>query len=209
MTLMRSTEIRALGLLGLLTTILALGCGTLGKWRDDGLVHVIFETQKGQIEMALDRTRAPVTVENFLKYVDGGFYEGGEFFRTVRLNPDNQPQNDVKIEVIQANINPARRRERPPAIQMERTSVTGIKHLDGTLSMPRNAPGTERDGFSITIGAQPSMDYGGMRNPDGQGFTAFGRVVRGMDVVHAIHESSAEGQNLRPTIGIIRAYRKP
>jgi peptidyl-prolyl cis-trans isomerase A (cyclophilin A) len=158
---------------------------------------------------------APVTGENFLKYVDGKFYDGGIVNRAVR--PDNTTRHDVEIQVIQFQINPARNREQFPPIPMERTSVTGLKHGNGSLSMARSGPDTARASFSITIGDQPEMDFGGKRNADGQGFAVFGRVVEGMDVVAKIQASptlaagrrGAYGpETLDPPIKILRAYRK-
>src|SRR4051812_45647070 len=99
-------------------------------------VRVLIQTEKGDITVEVDPAKAPATVANFLRYVDGGFYDGGRFHRTV--TPTNQPNNDVKIEVVQCDINPAKRREAFPAIKLERTSETGLKHLDGTLSMARS-----------------------------------------------------------------------
>ena len=151
----------------------------------------MFETEKGAIEMEIDADRAPMTAANFLKYVDGKFYDGGNVNRAVR------PDNTV----------PARRREQFAPVALERTSVTGLRHVDGTLSMARNGPDTATASFSIVIGDQPEMDFGGRRNPDGQGFAAFGRVVRGMDVVKAIQVSptgqrGAYGtESLDPSIG--------
>jgi peptidyl-prolyl cis-trans isomerase A (cyclophilin A) len=171
-------------------------------------VRVVMETEAGEIEMEIDVSRAPVTAGNFLKYVDAGLYDGGRFHRTVTLKPDNQPQNDVKIEVIQAGANAARRKEFLPAIPLERTSVTGLKHLDGVVSMARSGPDSARDEFFICVGDQPSLDFGGTRNNDGQGFAAFGRVVRGMDVVKKIHGAPAESQTLTPSIRIVRMARK-
>ena len=168
-------------------------------------VRVLLETELGEIEVEIDTVHAPISAANFLKYVDAGLYDGGRFHRTVK--PDNQPNNTVKIEVIQANANRDRRAEFFPAIPLERTSVTGLSHKDGTLSMARSGPDTARNDFSICIGDQPSLDFGGARNPDGQGFAAFGRVVRGMDVVRKIQAAPAEGQTLAPPIGIIRARR--
>src|SRR5215831_14467131 len=76
------------------------------------LVRVVIETEKGNIEVELDAARAPATVANFLRYVDGKFYDGGRFHRTVK--PDNQPDNKVKIEVVQAGINPDRLKDEFP-----------------------------------------------------------------------------------------------
>ncbi len=147
-------------------------------------VLVIFETELGDITMAVDVEHAPVTAKNFLRYVDEKFYDGGVVNRAVR--PDNTVRHDVEIQVIQFQIDPARRREQYPPIPMERTSVTGLKHVDGALSMARSGPDTATASFSIAIGDQPEMDFGGKRNADGQGFAVFGRVVAGMDVVKKI-----------------------
>ena len=168
-------------------------------------VRVRVETTLGAFEVELDAARAPTTVANFLKYVDGGFYDGGRVHRSARL--ETQAARPVKIEVIQAGVNPSRRGEAFPAVPLERTSVTGILHTDGTISMARSGPDTAVSDFFICIGDQPSLDFGGARNPDGQGFAAFGRVVAGMDVVRAIHKAPAEGERLSPPIAITRAYR--
>lgn len=173
---------------------------------------VVFETEKGTIEMEVDSGHAPGTAANFLKYVDGGFYDGGSVNRSVR--PDNTVRHDVEIQVIQFQSNPARRGEQFPPIPLERTSVTGLRHVDGVLSMSRNGPDTATASFFITIGDQPELDFGGRRNADGQGFGAFGRVTRGMDVVKAIQMSPTgkEGpygtESLTPPIKILKAYRK-
>jgi peptidyl-prolyl cis-trans isomerase A (cyclophilin A) len=153
--------------------------------------------------LQLDAEHAPVSTANFLKYVNGGFYTNGIFHRTVK--PDNQPQNNVKIEVVQAGINPEREKESFPAIALERTTKTGLKHLDGTLSMARSEPDSATSDFFICIGDQPELDFGGKRNPDGQGFAAFGKVVRGMDIVRKIQASPADGQKLTPPIRILSA----
>jgi len=169
------------------------------------LVRVRFDTALGPFEVELDPARAPVTVANFLKYVDGGFYDGGRGHRSARI--ETQTTRPVKIEVIQAGINPARQSDALPAIPLERTSVTGILHKDGAISMARSGPDTATSDFFICIADQPSLDFGGARNPDGQGFAAFGRVVSGMDVVQAIHRAPAEGETLSPPVPLSRATR--
>jgi len=170
-----------------------------------GTARVAIQTDHGDIVVEVDAARAPSTAANFLRYVDGGFYDGGRFHRTVRLS--NQPDKPVKIEVVQAGVNPTREHEGFPPIALERTSVTGLRHLDGALSMARDGPDTATSDFFICIGDQPSLDYGGRRNPDGQGFAAFGRVVSGMDVVRKIQASPADGQHLTPPI-VIRSIRR-
>lgn len=150
------------------------------------LVRVLMQTELGDIEIELDAKRAPGTTENFLRYVDAGHYDGGRFHRTVKLNPDNQPNNAIKIEVIQGGVNPEKAKENFGPIKLERTSVTGLKHKDGTISMARNFADTATSDFFICIGDQPELDFGGKRNADAQGFAAFGKVVKGMDVVKKI-----------------------
>jgi len=169
-----------------------------GQERPD--LFVLIETDLGRIEVAIDLQRAPVTANNFLEYVQAGHFTDGQFHRTVRL--DNQPDNDVLIEVIQASVNQDFRENGFESIALERTSVTGLKHLDGTISMARGGPDTATSSFFICIGDQPSLDFGGKRNPDGQGFAAFGQVTHGMDVVRQIQQAPAEGQSLTPPVRI-------
>ena len=151
--------------------------------------------------------KAPKTTANFLRYVDGGFYDGGRFHRTV--TPANQPDNKVKIEVIQAGVAPAKAKAEFPPVKLERTRDTGLKHTNGTISMARDGPDTATGDFFVCVGDQPELDFGGKRNPDGQGFAAFGRVVKGMDVVRKIQTSPAAGQALTPPMGIKSARRLP
>jgi peptidyl-prolyl cis-trans isomerase A (cyclophilin A) len=169
------------------------------------LVRVVIETEKGDIELELNADNAPGTVANFVRYVDGKFYDGGVFHRTV--TPTNQPDNKVKIEVIQAGINPKRAKDEFPPIKLERTRDTKMAHKDGTISMARDGPDTATSDFFICIGDQPELDFGGKWNPDGQGFAAFGRVVKGMDVVKKIQGAAAKGQELDPAIKILRVQQ--
>lgn len=187
--------------------ILLLLFGGCLRHEEGGTVGVVMKTDLGEIELALDTVRAPITARNFLRYVDGGFYDGGRFFRTV--TPDNQPNNKVKIEVIQCEIDTARQHEEFPPIPMESTEKTGILHKDGALSMARDGPNTATSSFSICVHDQPEMNFGGKRNPDGYGFAAFGHVRAGMDVVRKIHASNAEGQRLTPPVKILSVKRKP
>jgi peptidyl-prolyl cis-trans isomerase A (cyclophilin A) len=168
-------------------------------------IRVLIATELGEIEVEVDAARAPVTAENFLRYVDDGHYDGGQFHRTV--TPENQPQNDVKIEVVQASVVEARKSEERAPISLERTSSTGRSHRDGSISMARDGPDSATSSFFICIGDQPELDFGGKRNPDGQGFAAFGRIVRGMDVVRKIQASPREEQRLTPPVRI-RSVRR-
>lgn len=193
-------------ILGALCLLLALGCA--GARMDDPRhpVTVDLQTSEGLIRIVVDREHAPVTAENFLRYVRAGLYDGGVFHRTVTLQ--NQPQSPVKIQVIQGGMDPAREKEGYPPIPLERTSVTGLRHVDGAVSMARAEPDTATSDFFICMGDQPELDYGGRRNPDRQGFAVFGRVVEGMDVVRRIQASPADGQTLTPPVPILLARER-
>ncbi len=172
-------------------------------------VPIVIHTTAGDIEAVLEEKKAPVTTMNFLRYVDAHRYHGGLFHRTVKTSPDNQPQSTVKIDVIQGGVNPTYKDQSTwPAIPLERTSVTGLKHLDGTISMARSAPDSATSDFFICIGDQPSLDLDGKRNPDLQGFAAFGRVTKGMDVVKKIQMSPFKEQALDPPVKIISIVRR-
>ncbi|GAA4303507.1 hypothetical protein GCM10023163_27250 [Aestuariibaculum suncheonense] len=150
------------------------------------------KTDLGIIVAELYTDKAPKTCANFIQYIEQQAYDGAHFYRTVRL--DNQPENSVKIEVIQGGIDPKEAMFSPA--EHETTKVTGVLHENGTLSMARYEPGTATTEFFICIGRQPELDFGGKRNPDGQGFAAFGRVTEGMDIVKAIQQLKDEDQML-------------
>ena len=175
--------------------------------REEVLVRI--ETTFGNIDLAIDVKRAPVTAGNFLKYLDGGFYDGGRFHRATRAeNYTPSLPNRPLLEIIQGDINPARAGERFAAIPLERTSVTGLRHVVGTVSMPRgNDADSARSGFFILLNDQPSLDHGGKRFDDGQGAAAFGRVVTGLEVARTIQRQPVEEQRLSPPIEIKKAYR--
>ena len=171
-------------------------------------VRVLVQTELGEIVLDVDVKAAPRTAANFLRYLDAGHYDGGAFHRTVKM--DNQPDSPVKIEVIQAGVNPDRATKGFPPIPLERTSVTGLRHTDGAISMARGQPDSATSGWFICINDQPSLDFGGARNPDGQGFAAFGRVVQGMDVVRKIQRAAnTDAQRLTPPVTILKAARIP
>jgi peptidyl-prolyl cis-trans isomerase A (cyclophilin A) len=171
-----------------------------------GRVKVTIETSLGRIEAELDSARAPGTVTNFLRYVDAHEYDGGRFHRAVTMA--NQPNNVVKIEVIQAGPAPEKASAGFPPIPLERTSVTGLHHENGTLSMARGGPDSATSDFFICIGAQPELDFGGKRNADGQGFAAFGQVIGGMEVVRRIQMGASDAQRLTPPIAIAGITRR-
>lgn len=171
-------------------------------------ISIRISTQLGDIHAELFPDQAPLTVANFLRYVDAGYYHEGKFWRTVTLDPDNQPDDEIKIEVIQATVRADKEDTLFEPLVLERTTVTGLSHLDGTISMARFTPDSAQADFFICVNDQPSLDFGGLRNLDGQGFAAFGRVISGMEVVRAINKSPLEAQTLTPPI-LIQSISRP
>lgn len=175
-------------------------------------VQVALETDMGEIVLAIETERAPVTSANFLRYVDEGRFNGIVFYRAMKLDWGEQPNG-----LIQAGTQGDPKRTLPP-IAHEPSTQTGVKHVEGAISMARWAPGTAAGDFSILLRAMPSMDA----NPDGKdeearaGYAAFGRVVKGMEVVLAIHaapvdpdkgEGWMKGQMLAAPVRIVAARR--
>ena len=169
------------------------------------LVPVAIETSLGRIVIALDKTHAPVTTANFLRYVDAHRFDGENFYRAMHVADGG---------LIQGGISSDARKLYPP-IAHEPTSQTGLKNVAGAISMANAGPGTARADFFILLSDMPSLDAGGPRG-DANGFAPFGHVVEGMDVVKKIWaspvsqtkgEGAMKGQMLEPTIKIIKAER--
>src|SRR5262249_61308512 len=137
----------------------------LGGQGETGQAMVVLRTTMGDITIAVDAEHAPKPAANSLRYVDGGYYEGGRFHRTVRL--DNQPGKKVLIEVVQAGPNPPPARKDFPPILLERTKETGLKHLRGTVSMARGGPDAATPDFVILCSDQPEREVAGSRDPRG------------------------------------------
>jgi len=183
--------------------VVALACGAAARPAHvPANVDVRMDTDMGVIEARLALDAAPVTVCNFLRYARGGHYDGGRFFRTVRSG--SGIGNPVPIDVIQLSARDGEEHDAFGPVPLERTSVTGLTHRAGALSMARWGPDTATSSFSIVVEPSPTMDFGGKRNPDGQGFAVFGYVTRGMEVVHAIHDAPADGETLKRPVGILR-----
>lgn len=142
--------------------------------------RVALETGAGRIVVELFVDKAPITAKNFLRYVDARRLDGIVFYRTVKVADH--------FGFVQFGVQNAPARMFPP-IKHEPTSQTGVKHLDGTLSVPRLAPGTGRGEFTISVGDQPSFDADPARPGDNLGYAAFGRVVEGMDVLLKIFDA--------------------
>lgn len=168
--------------------------------------RVLLLTEIGTIEVEVYADKAPVTANNFLRYVKEDRFKGATFYRTVTMN--NQPDSKVKIQVIQGGLFEDEHPAMLPPIVHESTGETGIKHKNGVISMARYEPGTATSEFFICVEDQPHLDSNGDRNPDGYGFAAFGRVISGMDVVREIHQAPEEGQYLESRIRILETILK-
>ena len=179
------------GFPGIAMLALGLAGGSVASAQET--VEVVMETEAGEIVIELYGDRAPQTVGNFLRYVDGGHYDGATFYRTVSYANDN---GNPKIEVIQGGLRDVEAPFDP--IDHEDTEETGVLHTDGTISMARGGVGTASSEFFIVIGDQPGLDKGQPRNADEQGFAAFGQVIDGMNVVRAIHGSPADAPSDNP-----------
>lgn len=193
-------------ILSLIVFIVLSACASIPGSNRTMHPRVVMQTELGTIIFEVDLENAPVTARNFMRYVDEDRFAGMSFYRVVRM--DNQPNKEVKIEVIQGGYGTDDNPLQLPPIAHESTATTGILHEDGTLSMARADIGTASSEIFICIGDQPELDYMGKRNPDGYGFAAFGRVVEGMDVVRNIQQQEADGQMLVKPIRILRVERK-
>lgn len=173
-------------------------CATTASGADQP--RVVLETDAGRMVLELDLERAPLTVCNFLSYVTDGDYEAGAFFRTVVRATNDNPN---PIDVIQAATPRGSDDDLRPPIPLERTRDTGLSHMAGAISMARDGPDTATSSFFIVTHDTPALDFGGGRNPDGQGFAAFGRLVEGLDVARRIQMSPANAEEqLTPPIAI-------
>ena len=163
-------------------------------------VNIAIRTTDGTIVVRLDTKHAPITANNFLHYVDTHTFDhDASFYRTVAKA--NEPQ--VPFEVIQGGLKAV-----PPEfkrVALEPTSKTHLHNDDGEISMARTAdPNSGATEFFICIGNARYLDDGG---PVAPGYAAFGKVIRGMDVVHRIHHASAQGESLAPPVAILSIKR--
>ena len=168
-------------------------------------IYCLITTELGEIHVELYPAQAPLTVANFLKYADQGLYNGTSFFRV--CTPENEKERKVKIEVIQGGDVPEEKQFEP--IRIETTQETGLKHQNGSLSMARDTPDSATSSFFICIGNQSELDFAGKWNPDGQGFAAFGKVSKGMQVVKKIQMQENKGQYLIKPVKIVSIKRLP
>jgi peptidyl-prolyl cis-trans isomerase A (cyclophilin A) len=174
--------------------------------------NVVIETELGEIVVALETERAPVTAANFLRYADEKRFDGIVFYRVMKLDWGEQPNG-----LVQAGTQWDPERILPP-IAHEPTDATGVKHVAGAISMARLEPGTATGDFSILVSPQPGLDAD-PRAEDPElraGYAAFGRVVEGMDVVRAIFaapldpekgEGWMKGEMIAEPVKVLRVRR--
>jgi peptidyl-prolyl cis-trans isomerase A (cyclophilin A) len=187
-----------------IVAVMLLFCVSLSGQSVNSKETIIIRTEFGEINARLDLKRAPLTSSNFIRYVDAGLFDSTCFYRVVRM--DNQPNDSILIEVIQGGRYENEENGLPPLIH-ETTKMTGIRHRNGTISMARTKPGSATSEFFICVGDQPELDFGGKRNPDRQGFAAFGKVIKGMDVVKRIHSINSPDQYLETPVLIYEVIR--
>jgi peptidyl-prolyl cis-trans isomerase A (cyclophilin A) len=175
------------------------------------IVRVRLDTEAGAIILALDSRHAPITTANFLRYVDEKRLDGTYFYRAAPT-PGAHGRG-----LIQGGVHRIYTRMLP-GIEHEPTSRTGLRHVDGSVSMARLAPGTATGDFFITVGAMPSMDAPAGGKGDDVGYAAFGHVAGGMDVVRHIlaaprfpnaGRGAMRGQMIANPVKIVSANRVP
>ncbi|MBP6879075.1 MAG: peptidylprolyl isomerase [Phenylobacterium sp.] len=148
--------------------------------------RVAIKTPRGVIIVELEPRKAPLTVANFLRYVDAQSYDGGSFFRAART--PGAAKDGTLVGAPDAKVRPF------PPIAHESTTKTGLKHLNGTISLGRFATGTATSNFFICVGDQPYLDANPAAKGDNLGYAAFGRVVQGMPVVEKILSLPTNGE---------------
>jgi len=191
--------------------VIALGatCVAVGAHADPSATRVVLSTSLGAITLDLAADKAPITVANFLKYVDAKRLDGAVFYRAVHAGSGST------TGLVQGGLRNDPTRVYPP-IAHESTTTTGLRHIDGVISMARYAPGSAQAEFFICVGDQPYLDADPAQPGDNLGFAAFGRVVEGMEVARAIlaaptspteGEGAMKGQMLSPVVIIVDARR--
>jgi peptidyl-prolyl cis-trans isomerase A (cyclophilin A) len=194
---------------GILAVILAAIFTTAAAAAAPATTTVTLHTSLGDIRIALETERAPLTSQNFLKYVDAGRYDGATFYRAFRNG------HDFSEGLVQGGLGTSSRQAFPP-IAHESTVTTGLSHVDGAVSMARGNVGSARGEFFIIVGGL--ITYDGVPDGGDPGFAVFGRVVSGMSVVRRImrlprsKEAKSEhmrGQMLAEPVTILSARRAP
>ena len=185
----KSADMRR-GLIAVAALSALAGCATVQP--EPKMPRVALDTTAGTMVLALDAAAAPITTCNFISYVVTGDYDGGTVFRTV--SRETNTASRYPIDVIQAATPRGSDDASRPPITLERTRDTGLRHSAGAVSMARDGPDSATSSFFIVTQDTPSLDFGGGRNPDGQGFAAFGAVVEGLDVARRIQRMPANSE---------------
>lgn len=159
------------------------------------LPRVLLTTDLGPVLIELDAASAPVTACNFIRYAAGGLYDGGSFFRSV----------EGSIHVVQAATVHGSDDPGFGPIALERTRETGLSHVAGAVSMARDGPDTATSSFFVVTRDSPSLDFGGARNPDGQGFAVFGRVVQGLELFAQMQARPTVDEQIQPPVALLSA----
>ena len=180
----------------LLFLLIITGC-TQTKYNQPAIK---IETNFGDIIIELYPQKAPLTVKTFLSFVDSGLYKNSSFYRV--LKAEDQPSSSFKTDLIQGGIWQVDYKKQLllKGIPLETTRETGLHHVDGAISLARTTADSGNSEFFICIGDQPAYDYGGKANADGLGYTVFGKVVKGMDVVRQIQSQPDNATNLTPPV---------
>ncbi len=168
--------------------------------------HLFIETSLGDIEIELYPDKAPKTVAAFLGYVDSGYYDRSSFYRVLKTDQYSSPNN---TGIIQGGIWQSRPQLKAamPGIEHETTARSGLSHQSGTVSLARLTPGTANTEFFICIGDQSPLDFGRRGTEDGEGFAAFGKVVKGMGIVRKIQDQKSTGDKFNAGITISKISR--
>jgi len=193
-------------------TLAALALTACGP-KIDATPNVILETDLGTIEIEVYPDKAPVSAADFLNYVDRGYYNGQGFYRVVHADNDPRKMGMSLIQGGRLDMEPL-----TDGIAHETTDIIGMSNIAGTVSIARDEPGTGSAAyFFINLGDNSFLDAGGERNPDGQGYAVFGRVVSSLNVPRSIQTQEAnrpteeeflQGQFLTQPVIIQKAYRK-
>ncbi|OYQ24999.1 peptidylprolyl isomerase [Sandarakinorhabdus cyanobacteriorum] len=171
-------------------------------------VAIVVTTELGPITIALETERAPITANYILRHVDEARLDGAAFYRAMKLTPDGN------YGLVQGGIQDGRKLL--PPVAHEPTSVTGLTHNEGAVSLARGAPGTAQAQFFIILGDLSSLDAKPGGPGDNLGYAVFGRVTDGMDVVKKIQnapvsatkgEGAMKGQMIETPVKIISVKR--
>jgi peptidyl-prolyl cis-trans isomerase A (cyclophilin A) len=183
--------------------LLLISCGSQHNTKPE----IVIETAYGDIILELYADKAPKTVKAFLSYVDEDLYKKGSFYRV--LNNDNQPSNAPKSELIQGGIWKSNigKAASIKGIEHEPTNITGVLHKRGVISLARTTPGTASTEFFICIADEPGLDFGGENIADKQGYAAFGKIIKGMDIALKIYRQNEVNQYFDPPVTIFSIKR--